>query len=67
VFYDERVFSNVLDIVAYVGGLEVFIFFFCSKMGEFINSRKLHTKFIRNLYFHSSEGNKISSYFFKSC
>ena len=64
---DERVASNILDIMAYVGGLELFVFMFFEKIGRFVNSKKIQTKFIRNLYFEGQQGNTIRAFFFKTC
>jgi hypothetical protein len=57
---EERTFANILDILSFVGGLQVFLMIPFEFMGSYISEKTVQGKFIRSLYFVKDSSNSIS-------
>lgn len=61
VHYDMRTYANSLDMLSFVGGLNIFMFVSIGFVSQFFTLRTIYGKFIRTLYFLNQSNVAVST------
>lgn len=61
IHYDKRTYANSLDMLSFVGGLNIFLFVSIGNIANFITLRTIYGKFIRTLYFLNQSNVAVST------